>query len=257
MLILLHGFPEDARAWSNFLTPLSEAGFFVVAPDILGYGLSDAHGKLKDYRLDLLVSDLLYLAIKYEKETFSFVGHDWGAAIGWELIRLFPNKVSQVTLMNSPSLRIFKRALLSNPFQILKSWYMFLFQIPWLSETLLFLNNKFVLRQALKEGSNQKIPLSRIEDLVSLWDEKKKISSMLSLYRLLPTMTFKSFKGHYEGPLHIICGDKDPFLKKTLFYSSAREFKSANVTVLKDCGHFPHYEQPEILLNLILNSLQL
>ncbi|MCR9203361.1 MAG: alpha/beta hydrolase [Halobacteriovoraceae bacterium] len=257
MLILLHGFPEDARAWSSLMKPLSENGFFVVAPDILGYGRSDTHGRVKDSRLDLLMEDLIFLALKYDKETFQFVGHDWGAAIGWELLRLFPEKVTKAVLMNSPSLRVFKRALLFNPLQILRSWYMFFFQMPWLPETLMFARDKWVLKKALKDGSRGKIEERRITELCDLWDTKRKISSMIALYRLLPSMTFHRFRGDTKTPLLLIGGGKDPFIKTTLLHKSIRGCKEGKVLILSNSGHFPHYEEPKELFSVLKGFFQL
>lgn len=251
MLILLHGFPEDARAWSSLMEPLSDKGYFVVAPDILGFGHSDTPRNVRDSRLNLLSEDLIFLALKYDKQTFQFVGHDWGAAIGWELLRLFPEKVTKAALMNSPSLGVFKKALLFNPQQVLKSWYMFFFQIPWLAEALLFAKDKWILKKALKEGSYGKITRERILELTDLWDSKRKLTSMIALYRLLPMMTFSQFKGEVKPPLLLICGGKDPFIKTTLFHKSISDCREGKVIVLKNSGHFPHYEEPEELLSLL------
>ena len=38
MLLLLHGFPELAFSWRKVMRPLAEAGYYVVAPDLRGYG---------------------------------------------------------------------------------------------------------------------------------------------------------------------------------------------------------------------------
>jgi pimeloyl-ACP methyl ester carboxylesterase len=39
-VVLLHGFPELAYSWRRILLPLAEAGFYVIAPDLRGYGRS-------------------------------------------------------------------------------------------------------------------------------------------------------------------------------------------------------------------------
>jgi pimeloyl-ACP methyl ester carboxylesterase len=37
-IILLHGFPDDVRAWDNVVPPLVEAGYRVPVPYLRGYG---------------------------------------------------------------------------------------------------------------------------------------------------------------------------------------------------------------------------
>ena len=82
LLVLLHGFPEFWWAWRHQITPLAEAGFHVVVPDLRGYNLSDAPRGIGSYHLDLLVADVLALADGFGTDRFDLVGHDWGGVIG-------------------------------------------------------------------------------------------------------------------------------------------------------------------------------
>src|ERR1700722_8672172 len=61
LLILLHGFPEHWGAWRHHMVRLAHAGFFVVAPDQRGYGLSGKPAEVADYDLDRLVADVVGL----------------------------------------------------------------------------------------------------------------------------------------------------------------------------------------------------
>jgi len=70
-LILLHGFPESARAWRKTLRPLGERGFRVLAPDMRGYGESDVPPGIETYHLDLLVADVIGLADSIDAQTFA------------------------------------------------------------------------------------------------------------------------------------------------------------------------------------------
>src|SRR5207247_5362999 len=58
MFILLHGFPEGAESWSKQVDALAQAGALAVAPDMRGYGLSDAPGRVEDYRVETLLKNV-------------------------------------------------------------------------------------------------------------------------------------------------------------------------------------------------------
>ena len=40
LIILLHGFPELAFSWRKVIKPLADKGYYVVAPDLRGYGMT-------------------------------------------------------------------------------------------------------------------------------------------------------------------------------------------------------------------------
>ena len=63
MFILLHGFPDGAELWSRQVDALAKAGCLAVAPDLRGYGLSDAHDTTENYSIDHLVDDVAALVI--------------------------------------------------------------------------------------------------------------------------------------------------------------------------------------------------
>src|ERR1700712_3794326 len=102
LLILLHGFPEFWWAWRHQITPLAEAGYHVVVPDMRGYNTSDAPQELSAYHIDTLASDVVALADAFGADRFHMVGHDWGAVIGWWVAAQYPERLDRVVLMDGP-----------------------------------------------------------------------------------------------------------------------------------------------------------
>src|ERR1700682_2290056 len=82
LVILLHGFPEFWYSWRHQL-PVLGKHYHVVAPDLRGYNLSDKPPRIEDYRIELLVGDVVGLIRYFGKERAAVVGHDWGAAVAW------------------------------------------------------------------------------------------------------------------------------------------------------------------------------
>lgn len=130
--IFLHGFPELALSWRDQLAACP-AGMRCVAPDMRGYGGSDAPQRVSAYAMPRLVADIMALADQLGAEKFDLVGHDWGGAVAWEVARAHPTRVRTLSVLNCPPGDLFIRELL-RPAQLLKSWYMFFFQLPWVPE---------------------------------------------------------------------------------------------------------------------------
>src|SRR6202034_4285242 len=101
-VVLCHGFPELWYSWRHQLGALADAGFRAYAPDLRGYGDSSHPTEVADYGSDKLTGDLCGLLDHYGYEKASFVGHDWGAMVVWELGRLHPERVSSLFNMSVP-----------------------------------------------------------------------------------------------------------------------------------------------------------
>ncbi|WP_020402333.1 alpha/beta fold hydrolase [Gracilimonas tropica] len=95
-IILCHGFPEHAYSWRYQIPELVKAGYHVIVPNQRGYGNSSRPGKVTDYDIKHLTGDLVALLDYYEYENATFVGHDWGANVVWNLALLHPKRVNKV-----------------------------------------------------------------------------------------------------------------------------------------------------------------
>jgi pimeloyl-ACP methyl ester carboxylesterase len=131
LVILLHGFPEFWYSWRHQLPVLGER-YHVVAPDMRGFNLSDKPAGIKNYRIDLLVKDVLGLIKFFGKEKAAIVAHDWGAGVAWALARRHPEAVSKLVAMQVAPPAAWRANLTRRQFR--RSWYMFFFQLPRLPE---------------------------------------------------------------------------------------------------------------------------
>jgi pimeloyl-ACP methyl ester carboxylesterase len=102
LVVLCHGFPELAHAWRHQISALAEAGYRAVAPDQRGYGGSDRPADVASYDVVHLCEDLLGLLDSMGEERAVFVGHDWGAAVVWQLSTYAPERVRAVVGMSVP-----------------------------------------------------------------------------------------------------------------------------------------------------------
>jgi len=151
LVLLLHGFPECWYSWRHQLTALGGAGFRVVAPDLRGYNLSDKPARVEDYRMEKLVGDVLGLIDHFGAQDAAIVGHDWGAAIAWAVAARHPERVWKLAALQVPPLPVWFANMTVK--QALSSWYMLFFQLPYVPEWRLGLNDFGGLDGMLKKTS--------------------------------------------------------------------------------------------------------
>ena len=98
-VLLLHGFPQTKLAWRRQIAALAEHGYRVVAPDQRGYSPGARPQRPEDYRIGLLVDDVVAITEELGWAAFDLVGHDWGGAVAWWTAHAHPGRVR--TLVNS------------------------------------------------------------------------------------------------------------------------------------------------------------
>ena len=134
LVVLLHGFPEFWYSWQKQLDALS-GSFHVVAPDMRGYNLSDKPSRVEDYKIDKLVADVIGLIDHFGAKQAAVVGHDWGAGVAWAVAQKHPERVSKLAVLQVPIAAAWRANMTLK--QLLRSWYMFFFQIRRLPEWLI------------------------------------------------------------------------------------------------------------------------
>jgi pimeloyl-ACP methyl ester carboxylesterase len=104
LVLLCHGFPECWYSWRHQLTALAAAGYHAVAPDLRGYGRTDAPAPVEAYSMLHLVGDLTGLLDALGQKQAVVVGHDWGSLLAWNAALLRPDRFHAVVGMSVPFL---------------------------------------------------------------------------------------------------------------------------------------------------------
>ncbi|HXH84454.1 MAG TPA: alpha/beta hydrolase, partial [Candidatus Tectomicrobia bacterium] len=102
LVVLCHGFPESWYSWRHQLPALAAAGFHAVAPDMRGYGGTDAPEAIEQYTLFHLVGDMVGLLDALGAPTAAIVGHDWGAPVAWHAALMRPDRFRAVAGLSVP-----------------------------------------------------------------------------------------------------------------------------------------------------------
>lgn len=100
VVLLLHGQPAWSYLYRNMIPPLVDAGFRVIAPDLVGFGRSDKPTKADDYTYARHVAWMSDWLTQLDLTGVTVFLQDWGSLIGLRLVAAFPDRFAGVVLAN-------------------------------------------------------------------------------------------------------------------------------------------------------------
>ncbi|KAK7258934.1 hypothetical protein RIF29_24526 [Crotalaria pallida] len=104
VVLFLHGFPEIWYTWRHQMEFISSKGYRAVAPDLRGYGDTEAPALISNYTAMHLVGDIVGLIDSLCVDQVYLVAHDWGATIGWYLSLFRPDRIKAYVSLSVPYL---------------------------------------------------------------------------------------------------------------------------------------------------------
>jgi pimeloyl-ACP methyl ester carboxylesterase len=127
--ILLHGFPDDARAWDDVVPPLVAAGQRVIVPYLRGYGPTRfLDPRARTAQQAALGQDLVDLMNALSLDRVSAVGQDWGSRAACVLSALHPERVRALVTVGGYTIQnIAEMAKPEDPEQEIRLWYQWYF----------------------------------------------------------------------------------------------------------------------------------
>lgn len=251
LVLMLHGFPEFWRCWKDYMRPLADQGYLVVAPDQRGYNTSDKPKSIAAYRVDVLCQDLLDLIQHYGRDRVRLVAHDWGGVIAWRLISEHPQVIERCIIINAPHPIAFRQHYANSWEQKRKSWYMVFFQIPGLPEWLLRQGNCALLRRTLAKAKENPYGEQDFAKYLAAWRIDGAMTAMLNWYRAMLRHPVQSSQQLVKPPVRIIWGTADHALSTPLGPLSLKQCERGELIPLEGVSHWAPRERPREILGLI------
>jgi pimeloyl-ACP methyl ester carboxylesterase len=250
-LVLLHGFPEFWYGWRKQIAPLAEAGFRVIAPDQRGYNQSSKPPNVRDYRLQALTADVIAVADQIGREKIFLAGHDWGAAVAWNAAMRYPGRIEKLAILNVPHPAVMLRFLRTNPRQMMRSWYMVLFQIPRLPELLFARDGARTLLRTSRPGTFSPEDLDRYREA---WRHPGALTGMINWYRALlrEIPDRAAVETRVSVPTRILWGARDRFLMSAMAAESVTYCDAGELFEFPEATHWIQHEEPERVNQLLI-----
>ncbi|AKV04620.1 Epoxide hydrolase [Labilithrix luteola] len=237
LVVFLHGFPEFWWSWRKQLRAFAEAGYWAIAPDLRGFNESEKPKGVSAYEVERLAGDVAGMLRALGRKKAIVVGHDWGAVVAWFVAQLHPEMVERLAILNVPHPLQMTRGL-RRPAQLLKSWYMFFFQLPRIPERLTARNDfAFVRKTFAADG----IPAEDIEHYVDAARVPGALTGAMNYYRaairrVVMGRVPKTIR--IDVPVLVIWGDEDRYLGKEMAEPPERWVTNARVVHIPGASHW-------------------
>jgi epoxide hydrolase 4 len=257
-VLFLHGFPEFWYSWRHQILGLSQAGFRTIAPDLRGYNLSDRPAGVAKYRTKTLVADIAAIIGELNLGRVHVVGHDWGGLLAWRLAALHPELVDKLVVMNAAHPMAYRRELRRNPLQWLRSYYVLLFQLPWLPERLISANDFASIerawrRQPVNPGAFSDDDIAQYKQALGT----SGVTAPINYYRAAFRYSADLFgpPQRITAPTTIIWGQRDPFMTSAVNERLGEWVPNLTVHYLPDASHWVQNDAPEAVNRLLIEFL--
>ncbi|MCH8025455.1 MAG: alpha/beta hydrolase [Chloroflexi bacterium] len=259
LVVLLHGFPEFWYSWRHQIPALADAGFRVIAPDQRGYNTSEKPPGVRSYRIEALVDDVAALILQTGESRAVVVGHDWGGAVAWMVPMLRPEVVHKLIVLNAPHPRAFQREMRTVG-QLLKSWYILFFQLPFLPEIALRLGKYRAIERQLRREPKRPRAFSD-EDIAAYKEaiaQPGALTAAINYYRATfrrnPAEALRMLR-QIDSPTLLIWGEDDPYLGIKLTEGLVEWVPDIRVERIANASHWVQVDAAERVNQLMIDFL--
>jgi pimeloyl-ACP methyl ester carboxylesterase len=253
-LVLLHGWPEFSRTWRKNIPALASR-FHVLAPDLRGFGDTDktlppgAAGLTPE----ILAADLAALLNAVGLERVGIVAHDVGAYAAQAFARLWPQRLFGLFFFNCPYPGIGRRW--AGPDSVPEIWYQSFNALPWSAELVGSSREacRLYIGHFLRHWAAD--PRAFDEDLETWIDNFMKPGNLAGGFawyagvqpaRLALIRDGAPAMAKIAAPTRVLWGERDPVLRVEWADRLPDYFADVTVSTAPGCGHFVHYENPEL-----------
>ena len=252
-IMLLHGFPESAMMWLDFMKSASANGYRVFAFDQRGYSPGARPTNREAYHIDSLVQDVINIADQLNLDKFHLVGHDWGSMVGWTTTMQHPVRIESWTAMAIPHPQVFLDGLMNNEEQQRRSSYMNKLRLPYFPEFFFRMTQNRIVKSL--ENSWK---LRELDQFESIFKERGALTSALNWYRALEIEKFQSeakFEKSIQVPTLFIFGNDDPVVAPDLIPLQKEYVDTTYHTLFLNTGHALIQKETEKVTQAILKQV--
>lgn len=265
LVLLLHGFPDNAWSWEYQMPALAAAGYRVVAPFLRGYPPTEVPARGYYDRATLATDVVALIEALDGGQPVRLVAQDWGAAIAYGVLGAFPERVERAVLLAVPHPVEVRRTLRRSPLHVLRSFHWFLFQLPRLPERLCrardFAFVELLWRLWSPDYAVHRAHVARVKETLR---PPGAMEASLAYYRALfdrrrQDPALADLRERLDQPIRVptlvACGSRD--MRAQMLERQRDRFAGRYQTaIVEGAGHFLHREKPDAVNRLILDWLR-
>ncbi len=244
-IILIHGYTASVYVWKTAAPILAEAGFHVIAIDLLGFGYS-AKPVWFDYSIQSQARMVSRFMDRLGIGKATIGGSSYGGAVAATIALDYPERVEKLILVDS----VINDEVKNHP--ILK-----LAAIPGIGEVItpFLMDSKLFLRYrmhgTLAKANHHMITKERIDSIRRPLKAADGHRSLLATSRNWSADRIEQDAHLINHPTLIIWGEEDNVIPIKNGYKLHDAILNSRFVVLKDCGHVPQEEKSEIFTELV------
>lgn len=243
-VLMVHGNPTWSFLWRKVMRELAGRPLRLIAPDLLGFGLSDKPASTTWHTLERHVDALCQFVDVLGLESLTLVAQDWGGPIGGGMAARRADRIRAAVFGNT-ALLMPKRPIQTTWFHRLSHWPIVapvlfratMFPVPILHRVQgdpksIDALAKRAYRYPFRKWSDRSGPLA-LARMVPNTDEHPSMAIL---------ETIDHWTRGFQGPVGLVWGRRDPILGRALH--RLREVLTQAEVVETDAGHFLQEEVP-------------
>lgn len=245
VMLLIHGYTASAYVWKTTAPLLADAGYRVIAIDLVGFGYSE-----KPRWFDYTIQSQSHIISRFLNRLgigrAIVVGSSYGGAVALTFALDFPGMAERLVLVDSvindrpkrhPILRL---ASLPGVGEAMT---------PFLIDSKAFLRMR--MRGTLAKANHHLITRDRIESIRRPLHAADGHHAVLATARNWRADRIERDLGLIEQPTLIVWGDQDNVIPIGNGYKLHKGILKSRFVIIRDCGHVPQEERPELFVELV------
>lgn len=249
-MILIHGYTASVYVWKTVAPILADAGFRVIAVDLIGFGYSEKP-KWFDYSIQSQARTIARFMNRLGIGRATLVGNSYGGAVALTLALDYSEYVEKLVLVDT----VTNDEPKNHPLLKLASFRGIGEVItPFVSDSKYFLRHR--MRGTIAKANHHLITEERMAAIRRPLNSAEGHHSLLATSRNWRAKRIEQDAHLIEQPTLIIWGEQDTVISIKGGYKLRHEMPNSRLVVLQNCGHVPSEEKSELFTELVTEFCQ-